>query len=222
MEIRGANVVLRDWKEKDLALFRSAFTSATEWLRLDAPYLAAPTGDDLEALIEKKRVAIQADKSVPRSELVVADSSSDDLVGRVISYWQSKETLWLSVGIDIFFEARWGAGLGHEALGLWCEYLFDAMPNLARLDLRTWAGNERMVRLARRLGFQEEARFRKARVVDGRYFDALGFGVLREEWETRFPHGFKWQSKQMPQPTPASVTHSAGAGVAPLPPGVYR
>ena len=210
MEIRGSNVVLRDWKEKDLALFRSAFTSATEWLRLDAPYLAAPTGDDLEALIEKKRVAIQAEKPVPRSELVVVDPSSDALVGRVTRYWQSEETLWLSVGIDIFFEARWGAGLGHEALGLWCEYLFDAMPNLARLDLRTWAGNERMVRLAGRLGFREEARFRKARVVAGGHFDALGFGILREEWAARYPHGFQRQSTQIPESKQASITPAAG------------
>ena len=211
MEIRGSKVILRDWKEKDLSLFRSAFTKATEWLRLDAPYLAAPNSDDLEALIEKKSAMIQAEKPVPRSELVVADPSSDDLVGRVTSYWQSQETLWLSVGIDIFFKTRWGAGRGHEALGLWCEYLFDAMPNLARLDLRTWEGNERMVRLARRLGFQEEARFRKARVVDGRYFDALGFGILREEWAARYSDGFQRHSHQILGLMQANITPTSGA-----------
>jgi putative hydrolase of HD superfamily len=217
VEIRGSKVVLRDWKEKDLSLFRFAFTTATEWLRLDAPYLAVPTGDDLEALIEKKRAMIQAKKPVPRSELVVAELSSDDLVGRVTRYWQSEETRWLSVGIDIFFETRWGAGLGQQALGLWCEYLFGAMPSLARLDLRTWEGNERMARLARRLGFQEEARFRKARVVDGRYFDALGFGVLREEWKARFPDGFQRLPNQSVDSTPSAGTPAAEQPRGPAP-----
>lgn len=40
-------------------------------------------------------------------------------------------------------------------------------------------------RNAERLGMKEEARIRKARVVDGQYFDAIKMGVLREEWTTQ-------------------------------------
>ena len=47
-----------------------------------------------------------------------------------------------------------------------------------------------MPRLAEKLGYQIEARFRKARIVDGRHYDGLGYGVLREEWEQRYPAGF--------------------------------
>jgi RimJ/RimL family protein N-acetyltransferase len=64
------------------------------------------------------------------------------------------------------------------------------MPELARLDLRTWSGNHGMMALARKLGFIEEARFRKARIVDGAYHDGLGYGIRREEWATRYPDGF--------------------------------
>lgn len=46
-----------------------------------------------------------------------------------------------------------------------------------------------MIRLAAKLGFQEEARFRKARIVNGEYYDGLGYGILREEWAGRFPRG---------------------------------
>ena len=83
-----------------------------------------------------------------------------------------------------------GKGYGYEALGLWGEYLFRAMPELARLDLRTWSGNIGMMRLATKLGFREEARFRKARIVDGVHYDGMGYGVLREEWDARYPDGF--------------------------------
>jgi len=49
--------------------------------------------------------------------------------------------------------------------------------------LRTWSGNEGMMELAAKMGFKEEARFRKARIVKGQYYDSIGFGLLRDEWE---------------------------------------
>ena len=64
------------------------------------------------------------------------------------------------------------------------------MPAIARLDLRTWSGNRGMMRLAEKLGYVEEARFRKARIVKGQFYDGMGYGVLREEWEQRYPNGF--------------------------------
>ncbi|MEM7113544.1 MAG: GNAT family protein [Chloroflexota bacterium] len=84
----------------------------------------------------------------------------------------------------------WSGGIGYEALGLWSDYLLKAMPELIRLGLATWSGNVRMMRLAEKLGYQEEARRRKARIVEGEYYDSMGYGVLREEWEARYPQGF--------------------------------
>jgi putative hydrolase of HD superfamily len=90
----------------------------------------------------------------------------------------------------IFDPNCWGRGIGYEAFGLWGQYLFDVMPLMVRLDLRTWSGNQGMQQLARKLGYQAEARFRKARLVDGVYYDGLGFGILREEWDADYPCGF--------------------------------
>jgi RimJ/RimL family protein N-acetyltransferase len=74
-----------------------------------------------------------------------------------------------------------------EALSLWTGYLFDAFPDIVRLDLQTWSGNTGMMRLAVKLGYQLEAHFRKARIVKGQYYDSLGYGILREEWRERYP-----------------------------------
>ena len=115
---------------------------------------------------------------------------SGELIGRVSRYWQSEETDWLSLGVVIYDSAHWGRGLGTEALGLWTEHVFEAMPQLVRLDLRTWSGNPGMMRVAEKLGYREEARFRKARVVDGEHYDGMGYGVLREEWSELYPRGF--------------------------------
>ena len=40
-----------------------------------------------------------------------------------------------------------------------------------------------MMKVAERLGMKEEARIRQARMVDGKYFDAIKMGILRKEWE---------------------------------------
>ncbi len=121
---------------------------------------------------------------------MIANRQSDKIIGSVSRYWISQETNWSAVGIVIFDSASWGKGIGYEALGLWSDYLFTQFPDWVRLDLRTWSGNQGMIRLALKLGYSEEARFRKARLVDGAYFDGLGFGILRDEWQAQFSGGF--------------------------------
>ena len=53
---------------------------------------------------------------------------------------------------------------------------------LVRVGLTTWSGNERMIRVAEKLGMQMEARIRKVRYYDGHYYDSIRMGILREEW----------------------------------------
>ncbi len=69
------------------------------------------------------------------------------------------------------------------ALALWTDLLF-ARTDWVRLDLATWSGNHAMVATARSLGFVEEGRFRRARMVDGVRYDSVVYGVLREEWRS--------------------------------------
>jgi len=40
-----------------------------------------------------------------------------------------------------------------------------------------------MIELAKKLGVQKEAEYRKARIVNGKYFDSISYGILREELE---------------------------------------
>lgn len=51
--------------------------------------------------------------------------------------------------------------------------------------MTTWSGNPRMMSLALKLGFQQEARLRKVRYYDGKYYDSVKYGVLRSEWQAR-------------------------------------
>jgi len=196
----GPRVVLRDWIENDLDALRHWMSPGHAWQRLDGPYYRRPDERERDELITQlgRRIAT-GDFPSPRTRLIIADRTSNALVGSVARYWISEETHWLALGIQLFDDATWGRGLGAEALWLWCDHLWRTMPELVRLDLRTWSGNHGMQALARKLGFIEEARFRMARIVDGTYHDGLGFGILRTEWEQRYPHG-------LPPRTPRDAT----------------
>lgn len=188
--INGIKLVLRDWIEEDVPEYSKWQTLSAEWQKLDGPYYRSSDRENEERIKKLKNSIVVGEFSNPRTRLVVADKTSSALLGTVNCYWESKETNWLCAGITIFDPQHWGQGLGHEALGLWVEYLFKSRPEIIRLDLRTWSGNEGMIKLAVKLGFMQEACFRKARIVDNKYYDGLGFGILRPEWEENHSEGF--------------------------------
>lgn len=189
--IAGRRVCLRDMTLDDLPAWERWMLPGNAWQRLDGPYYPKPSVEDVTRLAAAARERIAASTLPdPRTRLVVAEIDTDRLLGMVTRYWESEETNWLSLGIVLYDPETWGRGYGYEALGLWCDYLLVAMPELARLDLRTWSGNLGMMALAGKLGFVEEARFRRARIVDGSHYDGMGYGILREEWLARYPAGF--------------------------------
>lgn len=191
MDLIGRHIHLRDWAEADLAPLAYWMQPGQRWQQLDAPYYPKPTAEQIPAIIERRQMQIEAGTlPEPRREAVIADLADDAILGSVVWYWESEATLWLSIGIVIYDPARWGQGLGYEALGLWTDYVFATKPEIVRVDLRTWSGNAGMMHLATKLGFLEEARFRHARIVAGQHYDALGYGVLRSEWQSRYPQGF--------------------------------
>ena len=96
--IQGKKIILRDWKVEDLVQYEKWLMSGHKWQELDAPYLKQ-NNDDIPEEVERKRSYIQAiaeDESKIRSSFVISYISEDVFIGRVNSYWRSKETTWLS------------------------------------------------------------------------------------------------------------------------------
>ena len=75
-------------------------------------------------------------------------------------------------------------GIAVQALSIWITHLFGAH-NIERVGMTTWSGNPRMMALASKLGFTQEAVLRKVRYYQGKYYDSVKYGVLRAEWEVR-------------------------------------
>lgn len=187
MQISGKRVQLRDIKSKDRLNLIHWLQPHHEWHKFNGPYYPPTLPENIPSMVDNW---LSPELSAIRYRLVIAHQENDELMGLVTRYWISKETHWLAIGIAVYDAQTWGKGLGYEALGLWCDYLFASNPNLVRLDLRTWSGNMGMIKLAENLAFICEATFRKARIVDGKYYDGLGYGILREEWEHLYSDGF--------------------------------
>lgn len=76
----------------------------------------------------------------------------------------------------------WGAGYAHEAAQLLLAHAFTEL-NLRRIGCGTFASNEAMQKLARRLGMKQEGQRRRAAFKSGCYHDIVEFGLLRDEYE---------------------------------------
>lgn len=200
--LQTENVLLRDWRYEDLLPYEAWLQPGQQWQASDGPYEPALTPVEIDEQIARISIVIESgEPPTPRRRLVIAlaepmaltdenEIAADMMIGTVSAYWEQQASWSIYLGISIFDPMHWGMGIGYKALGLWTDYLFAELPQIVRLGMRTWSGNQGMVRLATKLGFQEEMRLRQARLVNGTYFDGLGFGILRHEWVEQYPHGF--------------------------------
>lgn len=176
-------IAIRDWQLEDLETERYWKQPHHQWHLTDGPYYPKSTIEEIDSYIERLHQFIESNSFPdPRNRLPIIHLESNQLIGTVSCYWESIETNWLCIGVAIYDPQYWNRNIGYEALNLWCTYLFNSNLNLVRLDLRTWSGNLGMMRLAEKLGFSKEAVFRKARIVNGEYYDSIGYGILKEEW----------------------------------------
>ena len=75
----------------------------------------------------------------------------------------------------------WGHGYGTEAARLMLWLAFERI-GLHRVGLSVFAFNERAIRSYEKAGFRVEGRLREAIARDGRYWDEIQMGILRDEW----------------------------------------
>ncbi len=176
------NIILRNLKISDLDEYFDLNKPSREYHKFNGPYYEKETEEELLERIEKMRTSLKKGE-VSFNKMIIANENNDEYIGEVTWHYKSKETNWIEIGIVVCNEKYWGKGVGAKALKLWVSKLFLEKTEIVRLGLTTWSGNERMMKLSEKLGFVCEARYRKARIVNGEYYDSVSYGVLREEWE---------------------------------------
>jgi RimJ/RimL family protein N-acetyltransferase len=85
-------------------------------------------------------------------------------------------------GILIGEKDCWGRGYGTEATRLMVDLAFATL-NLNRVALEVVASHDRACRCYERVGFRREGLLRQGYFGEGRYWDLIVMGLLREEWQ---------------------------------------
>ncbi|TCP68284.1 GNAT family N-acetyltransferase [Baia soyae] len=179
--LRGNKVNLKDISLEDVEkmYYWTYLADNREHLNWNAPYHPIEE-KSLGEFIEGYRSLLDVTETKQvRAKLAIIVNHK--LIGTVGWYWIDQSTNWLDSGIVIFDSNFWSGGYGTEAFQMWVDYIFENM-DVARVGISTWSGNERMIGLAKKMGMIEEGRIRKARIVEGKYFDSIKMGILREEW----------------------------------------
>lgn len=177
-------IYLRDIQEKDLDRYYYWKHPSREFHKYNWPYFKKDTEKELKTDINKLMIKLKNWKrNILENKKLIVDKENEELIWEVNRYRKSKETYWMEIWIVIFNENYRWQWLWTIALSLRIENLFKKNKHLVRLWLTTRSGNIGMIKLAEKLWFKKEAKYRKARIVNWKYYDSLSYGILREERE---------------------------------------
>ena len=84
------------------------------------------------------------------------------------------------VSILIGDVSHWGKGIGSEAWGCVCRYLFDDL-SVRKITAGTLSCNSGMLSIIRHSGMQEEGRRIRQHVLDGKEVDVIYFGIFQKD-----------------------------------------
>jgi len=191
--MRRPRVILRDVKPSDLDDMIRWFTEETEWMAWDAPWETNIC--DIEAIRKrhltrlKQASGLEEDAFRTRYEI---DTEGGIHIGWVISYPVSGmcDRVPLTdgtraIGIDIPSPGHRNKGYGQAALNLYLDHM--TRHGHTTVCLETWSGNERMVRVADKIGFTLCQRDVGSRLVDGKRYDGLRFVKRMEHHDQTSP-----------------------------------
>ncbi len=122
-----------------------------------------------------------ASKSDKAAYLMIVKKSDDKPIGFIrLDFWSPFHGIvWLSMIIGD--KNSWRQGYGSDALRAVLRWLFHEL-NVHRVELETFATNERALKFFKKIGFKQEGVRRQAHFSEGRYHDVVLFSLLKEEF----------------------------------------
>ena len=105
----------------------------------------------------------------------------DKLLGDIdlfVHNWSGRDAF---VGLGIGERDFWGKGYGTDVMRVILRYAFTEV-NVRRVTLTVFEYNPRAIRSYEKAGFRHEGRLRGLLNREGKRWDELFMGILREEW----------------------------------------
>lgn len=165
--------------EKDPAI-ESKWTHDSDFMRMCEIEPARPMSP---AMLKKKYEKLEKEIEESRNIFYFAVRAREDdrLIGRAVVNrieW-SNGNGWIELAVGSPKDRR--KGYGAQAAQMLLRFAFAEL-NLFRVTARVPEYNEAAIALLKKFGFTEEVRRRQAVDRDGRRWDLLVFGLLKDEW----------------------------------------
>jgi RimJ/RimL family protein N-acetyltransferase len=178
--LRGERVRLTAMRPNDAADLARWWEHGTFMRHYDAvpaiPRTEAQIAKDIESIAGRKDSFLFAIRRLD-DDVLLGQFEIDGID------WQHRVTY---VGIVILNPEERGKGYGQEAMELGLRFAFHEL-NLHRIALTVFAYNTRAIALYERLGFTHEGTHREYLERDGQRHDMRLYGLLRREWDARYP-----------------------------------
>ena len=165
--------------EKDPEI-ESKWTHNAEFMRLFEFEPARPVSVAIvKKQYEKLEKKIEEDKNL--YHFMIRTKADDRLIGKAVIQridW-ANGSCSIRVGIGSVDDQR--KGYGTQALKMLLRFAFAEL-NMFRVSANVAEYNEGALALLKKLGFTEEVRRRQSLEREGRRWDLLVFGLLKDEW----------------------------------------
>jgi len=166
--------------EKDPEI-ESKWTHDSDFMRM---YETDPARPMSAAMVKKayEKLEKQMEEDKNMFYFAIRAREDDRLIGKaLVQYIEwSNGNGWIRLGIGSKDDLR--KGYGSQALRMLLRFVFAEL-NLYRITVAAPEYNEAAVALFKKFGFVEEIRRRQALDRDGKRWDMLIFGLLKEEWQ---------------------------------------
>lgn len=176
--LKGSLVQLSAVDPEELSRVFAVWQRDSEYMRLlDSNATRLGSRKDSQKSLEKEL----EEQQLNQHWFTIRTLAEDKLIGDIGLYvvnWSGRDAF---VGLGIGERDFWSRGYGTDAMNLILRYAFMEV-NLTRVTLTVFEYNPRAIRSYEKAGFQHEGRLRKLLHRDGKRFDELFMGILRDEW----------------------------------------
>ena len=162
-----------------------------EWLDWDAPWEEEPfEEEEYRSFMEKRLSTPLAPNAFRYSFQIVTYDESQTHVGWVNAYFIDKNYHYtensgeMAIGISIPPLSARRKGYATEAWKLYIQYALAH--GVKELYTQTWSGNERVIGLMKKMGFELVYKKEGFRQVRGKLYDGLTFKLNKEKFEEKW------------------------------------
>lgn len=166
------NICIREWKNDDkYALAEIITPNILKNLRDGIPW--PYTVDDAEFFINAVKREIKEKTAI--SFAIYAD---DRLAGSITAY-RGGNIHYRTAELGYYIgESFWGKGIAAEAIGQFCDYVFDKT-DIIRLYAEPFSYNKASCRVLEKAGFKLEGTLHSNAVKDGQILDMLMYARIK-------------------------------------------